>query len=90
MSDSGSEISLESYLSEGCPVAPGLYYDQRALTYETRRYQKGRRALTAYNFRCKQKTSRQQIGNIICAQQGVNVVLKRKYRKNQTYRHSKV
>jgi hypothetical protein len=85
MSDSGSETSLESYLSEGCPVAPGLYYEQRALTYETRRLQKGRRALTAYN----RKTSKQELGNVICASQGANVVVNLKYRKNQTYRHSK-
>jgi hypothetical protein len=86
MTDSGSEISIETYLSEGCPVAPGLYYEQRALTYETRRKQKGRRALTAYN----RKTSKQEIGSVVCAIHDVNVVLKQGYRKSQTYRQSKV
>jgi hypothetical protein len=47
MSDSGS--SQGSTCTEACPVSPSLLYDQRAQLYETRRYLRNRRALTAYH-----------------------------------------
>ena len=49
MSDSGSERSQGSTCTEACPVSPSLLYDQRAQLYDTRKYLRNRRALTAYH-----------------------------------------
>ena len=45
---SGSVQSIESILSDGCPVSPSLLYEQRAMLYDTRQNQRQRKAVTAY------------------------------------------
>jgi hypothetical protein len=69
MSDSGSERSQGSTCTEACPVSPSLLYDQRAQLYETRRYLRNRRALTAYH-RTKRDHTIEEASCLILGEQG--------------------
>jgi len=51
MSENGSVQSIETICSDGCPVSPSALYDQRALVYETRKYQSYRKSITSYRYR---------------------------------------
>ncbi len=84
-SESGSVTSIESMLSEGCPVSPSFYYDQRDLVYQTRLKQRGRRALTAY----RAMKSKNMVGGGICLPQDAEQGIKRRIQRCQTFRQSR-
>jgi hypothetical protein len=80
-------MSFDSTCSEGCPAADSFYYEQRSILYETRRAQKGRRALTAYAH----KKSKDTIGAGECHILGKNIeVTRATFHRSQTFRNRRV
>jgi hypothetical protein len=83
MSTEGSVETIDTLCSDGCPVAPSILYDQRALMYETRKYFRGRKALTAYH------KAKDRVGKGLCLQLDDSANPRRLFRHSQTYRHSR-
>jgi hypothetical protein len=84
LSTDGSVATIESLCSEGCPVAPSILYDQRALLYETRKYFRGRKAVTAYH----NGKGGDKVGEGSCLRQDESVD-QRKFPRSLTFRHSR-